>query len=86
MTDNLSRDTGATVRRHRGGQCAAAVPPALRAGPQSDRDGLLQLKAPLRKAAERTREGLRTDIGRIIGTITPDQGANLLAATVREAN
>ena len=45
-----------------------------------------QLKAPLRKAAERTREGLRTDICRIIGTITPDQGANLLAATVREAD
>lgn len=47
VTDNLSRDTAATVRRHRGGQCAAAVPAALRARPQSDRDGLFTAQSAL---------------------------------------
>ena len=39
-----------------------------------------KLKALLRKAAERTVEGLWSAIGRLIGTITPDESANFFAA------
>ena len=39
-----------------------------------------KLKALLRKAAERTLEGLWTAIGRLIDTITPDECANFFAA------
>ena len=39
-----------------------------------------KLKALLRKAAERTVEGLWTAIGRLIDTITPDECANFFAA------
>lgn len=39
-----------------------------------------KLKALLRKAAERTREGLWTAIGRLIDAITPDECANFFAA------
>ena len=39
-----------------------------------------KLKALLRKAAERTVEGLWSAIGRFIDTVTPDECANLFAA------
>ena len=39
-----------------------------------------KLKALLRKAAERTVEGLWTAIGRLIDTITPSESANFFAA------
>ncbi|MDQ0523795.1 transposase [Methylobacterium gregans] len=39
-----------------------------------------KLKALLRKAAERTVEGLWTAIGRLIDTLTPDEGAHFFAA------
>lgn len=39
-----------------------------------------KLKALLRKAAERTVEGLWSAIGRLIDTITPDEGANFFTA------
>ena len=39
-----------------------------------------KLKALLRKAAERTVEGLWAAIGRLIDTVTPDECANFFAA------
>ena len=39
-----------------------------------------KLKALLRKAAERTVEGLWSAIGRLIDTVTPDECANFFAA------
>ena len=39
-----------------------------------------KLKAGLRKAAERTREGLWTAIGRLVDAVTPDEAANFFVA------
>ena len=39
-----------------------------------------KLKALLRKAAERTLEGLWTTIGRLVDAVTPDEAANFFAA------
>ncbi|SEG52002.1 Transposase [Methylobacterium sp. 190mf] len=39
-----------------------------------------KLKAGLRKAAERTREGLWTTIGRLVDAVTPDEAANFFVA------
>ena len=39
-----------------------------------------KLKAGLRKAAERTREGLWTTIGRLVDAVTPDEAANFFLA------
>jgi len=45
-----------------------------------------KLKALLRKAAERTVEGLWAAIGRLIDTVTPDECANFFAAAGYEPN
>ena len=44
-----------------------------------------KLKALLRKAAERTVDGLWTTIGRLIDLVTPQQAANFFAAAGYDA-
>ena len=45
-----------------------------------------KLKALLRKAAERTIEGLWSTIGRLVDAVTPDQCANFFAAAGYDPN
>ncbi len=60
---------------------STALPPALQPRLQPHREGLLQkLKALLRKAAERTVEGLWTAIGRFLDAFTPTECANYFTA------
>ena len=53
---------------------------------QSNRDGVLEVKALLRKAAERTVEGLWAAIGRLIDVFMPDECANYFAAAGYDAD
>ena len=65
-------------------QCATAIPLAH----PPDFNPLEMLfskpKAPLRKVAERTVEGLWSAIGRLVDTITRDECANFFAAAGHE--
>ena len=69
----------------RGRRSDAALPAALQSRLQPDRECLRQTKALLRKAAERTIDGLRAAIGRLIDTFTPSECANYFTAAGYDA-
>ena len=80
VMDNLSSHKGAGVRIaiEAAGASLLYLPPY---SPDFNpiENAFSKLKAILRKAAERTLEGLWTGIGRIIPTFTPDGCANYFA-------
>jgi len=84
ITDNLSSHTGLRVRRLI--QAADAVLRFLRPtdfGPIES--AFAKLKALLRKAAERTVDGLWSVIGRLVDLITPAERGNYSAAAGYDA-
>ena len=80
IMDNLSSHKGAGVRAaiEAAGASLLHLPPY---SPDFDpiENAFSKLKAALRKAAERTMEGLWTAIGRVIPTFTPAECANYFA-------
>ena len=87
VMDNLGSHKGAAV----GGAIEAAGASLLYLPPYSPdfnpiERAFAKLKAMLRKAAERTLDGLWRTIGRIIGTFTPAECANYFAAAGYDAD
>ena len=89
VMDNLGSHKGPAVRAAiEAAGARLLVPPALQPGFQPDRSfdklqdevAFSKLKALLRKAAERTVEGLWSAIGRLVDAVTPDECANFFAA------
>jgi transposase len=86
ILDNLSSHKGARVRT----MIEAAGASLLYLPPYSPdfnpiENAFAQLKALLRKAAERTIEGLWTTIGRLVDVFTPTECANYFAAAGYDA-
>ena len=86
VMDNLSSHKGPSVRA----MIEAAGAKLLYLPPYSPdfnpiENAFAKLKALLRKAGERTVEGLWTTIGRLIEAFTPDECANYLAAAGYDA-
>ncbi|WP_422679954.1 IS630 family transposase [Chelatococcus albus] len=81
VMDNLSSHKGARVREliEAAGASLLYLPPY---SPDFNpiENAFAKLKALLRKAAERTVDGLWTAIGRLIDTFTPQESANYFAA------
>ena len=86
ILDNLSSHKGSRVRAliERAGARLLYLPPY---SPDFDpiENAFAKLKALLRKAAERTVEGLWTAIGRLIDVFTPTECANYFAAAGYDA-
>lgn len=82
VMDKLGSHTGGgRARGHRGrGDTSPPFPPPY--GPDFNpiENALAKPKAMLRKAAERTAEGLLPAIGRLIGRVTPAECRNYFAA------
>ena len=92
VMDNLSSHKGPRVQEDRGSRREPALPSARQPRPEgprqrlpSARDAFAKRKALLRKAAERTIEGLWTAIGGLLETFTPDECANSFAAAGYDA-
>lgn len=87
IMDNLSSHKGPTVRQliHAAGAELLFLPPY---SPDFNpiEKAFAKLKAMLRKAAERTLEGLWNAIGRIIDTLTPNECANYFSAAGYDPN
>jgi hypothetical protein len=81
VMDNLSSHNDAP-RAHRSGGREAALSPAQQPRLQSDRE---RLRQSLRKATERTVDGLWTAIGRTLDRFTPPECANYFAAAGYDA-
>jgi transposase len=87
IMDNLSSHKGPRVR-----ELIEAAGASLRYLPPYSPDfnpienAFAKLKALLRKAAERTIEGLWTAIGRLLGSFTPGECANYFAAAGYDAS
>ena len=86
IMDNLSSHKGPRVREiiERAGAMLLYLPPY---SPDFNpiENAFAKLKALLRKAAERTLEGLWTAIGRLLNAFTPRECANYLAAAGYDA-
>jgi transposase len=86
IMDNLSSHKGPRVREmiERAGARLLYLPPY---SPDFNpiENAFAKLKALLRKAGERTLEGLWTAIGRLLDAFTPSECANYLAATGYDA-
>ena len=87
IMDNLSSHKRASVRaliaaRGRADQVPRAVQPRL----QSIKMAFAKLKALLRKAAERTVDGLWAVIGRFVDVFTPQECTNYFAAAGYDAD
>jgi transposase len=86
VMDNLSSHKGPRVRE----MIEAAGATLLYLPPYSPdfkpiQNAVAKLKALLRKAAERTVEGLWTTIGKLLDAFTPDEGTNYFAAAGYDA-
>jgi len=86
VMDNLSSHKGPRVREliEAAGACLLYLPPY---SPDFNpiENAFSKLKALLRKAAERTVEGLWTAIGRLVDVFTPTECANYFAAAGYDA-
>ena len=81
VMDNLVEPQGAKrASADRGRRSDAALPAALQSRLQPVENAFAKLKALLRKAAERTINGLWAAIGRLIDTFTPSECANYFTA------
>ena len=86
VMDNLSSHKGPAVRHaiEAAGACLRYLPPY---SPDFNpiENAFAKLKALLRKAGERTVEGLWAAIGRLLDAFTPDECANYFAAAAYDA-
>ena len=87
VMDNLSSHKGPRVSKliEAAGACLLYLPPY---SPDFNpiENAFAKLKALLRKAAERTVEGLWTAIGRLVDVFTPTECANYFAAAGYDAD